>query len=161
MDERLDAPATVFLPLVSTNRRHFCQSLAALALGAAVPACGGGGSSPTGPSGASNLPVLTGTVNGNALTVAVDSVAVGSAAIATAGNASVLIARTGADTFTAFSSTCTHETCTITGWAAPNFQCPCHGSQFNTAGQVVRGPAGRPLPQYTTSLSGNTLTITA
>lgn len=159
MEDRLD-PCPTFLPLVSTNRRQFCGSLAALALGAALPACGGGGSSPSSPSGSSNLPVLTGTPSGNSLTVAVDSVAAGSAAIVTGGNAAVLIARTGAETFTAFNATCTHEACTITNWSAPNFLCPCHGSMFSSAGQVVRGPATRALTQYATALSGNTLTIT-
>jgi cytochrome b6-f complex iron-sulfur subunit len=159
MDDRFDPPATTSPSPAPTNRRHFCGSLAALALGAALPACGGG-SSPTGPSGSSNLPVLTGTPSGNAITVAVDSVAAGSAAIVTGGNAAILIARTGADTFTAFSATCTHEACTITNWSAPNFLCPCHGSMFGTAGQVVRGPATRALTQFATSLAGNTLTIT-
>ncbi|MBC6991206.1 hypothetical protein [Hymenobacter sp. BT491] len=35
----------------------------------------------------------------------------------------------------------------------------CCGSVFNLQGQVQGGPANRPLRQYTTSLSGNILTI--
>jgi Rieske Fe-S protein len=155
-----DRPDTFFLPIAPTDRRQFCQSLVAVALGASFPACGGGGNSPTSPSGSSNLPVLTGTASGSTVTVAVDSVATGSAALVTGGSVAILVARTGADTFTAFSATCTHEACTITNWSAPNFLCPCHGSMFTTAGQVARGPATRALTQYATSLSGSTLTIT-
>jgi Rieske Fe-S protein len=85
---------------------------------------------------------------------------VGSAALVNAGGASVLVAHTAADTFAAFNATCTHQACTITAWAAPNFECPCHGSLFNTNGDVMRGPASRALQKYTASLSGNTLTVT-
>ncbi|MBX0291550.1 hypothetical protein K3G63_13955 [Hymenobacter sp. HSC-4F20] len=37
---------------------------------------------------------------------------------------------------------------------------PCCNSQFSFQGQVQGGPATRPLRQYNTALSGNTLTIT-
>ncbi|UOQ78833.1 hypothetical protein MUN84_10035 [Hymenobacter sp. 5516J-16] len=37
---------------------------------------------------------------------------------------------------------------------------PCCKSQFSFQGQVQGGPATRPLRQYNTALSGNTLTIT-
>ncbi|GGG37542.1 QcrA and Rieske domain-containing protein [Hymenobacter glacieicola] len=37
---------------------------------------------------------------------------------------------------------------------------PCCQSQFSFQGQVQGGPATRPLRQYNTALSGNTLTIT-
>ena len=71
----------------------------------------------------------------------------------------LLVARTGQNAFTALSSTCTHQTCTITGFGNNVYVCPCHGSQFSTSGQVVMGPAGAPLHQFTTSFSNNVLTI--
>lgn len=37
---------------------------------------------------------------------------------------------------------CTHLGCVVPWNAAENkFMCPCHGSQYNNAGKVVRGPA--------------------
>lgn len=46
----------------------------------------------------------------------------------------------------AISSICTHFGCTVQWDAQINkFNCPCHGSQFDSQGRVVRGPAKRPL----------------
>jgi Rieske Fe-S protein len=40
--------------------------------------------------------------------------------------------------------TCTHLGCTVK--ATPRgFSCPCHGSRFGSEGQVLQGPATRPL----------------
>nr|1Q90_C Chain C, Cytochrome B6-F complex iron-sulfur subunit [Chlamydomonas reinhardtii] len=37
---------------------------------------------------------------------------------------------------------CTHLGCVVPWVAAENkFKCPCHGSQYNAEGKVVRGPA--------------------
>jgi len=42
--------------------------------------------------------------------------------------------------------TCTHLGCTVRWNADANqFQCPCHGGVFNTAGDVVAGPPPKPL----------------
>jgi Rieske Fe-S protein len=49
----------------------------------------------------------------------------------------------------AMSAVCTHAGCPTqpTGTGADLF-CPCHGSLFDGAGNVVRGPARAPLPHY-------------
>ncbi len=40
--------------------------------------------------------------------------------------------------------TCTHLGCTVNA-TAKGFVCPCHGSMFTTGGDVIKGPANRPL----------------
>jgi cytochrome b6-f complex iron-sulfur subunit len=55
--------------------------------------------------------------------------------------------------FYAMSSICTHLGC-ITGWKADEgiIACPCHGSRFDREGNVIAGPAPRPLPRFAMSL---------
>jgi cytochrome b6-f complex iron-sulfur subunit len=58
--------------------------------------------------------------------------------------------------FYAVSAVCTHLGC-ITQWKpdADQIQCPCHGSKFRTDGTKVEGPAPRPLPHFTISLTAD------
>src|SRR5437660_697039 len=48
-----------------------------------------------------------------------------------------------------FEAVCTHEGCPL-GWNPTQhlIRCPCHGSAFDTRGQVVNGPAKLPLPEF-------------
>jgi Rieske Fe-S protein len=45
----------------------------------------------------------------------------------------------------AISAICTHLGCTVSR-SANGFDCPCHGSKFDSRGKVQGGPAPRPLP---------------
>jgi cytochrome b6-f complex iron-sulfur subunit len=85
---------------------------------------------------------------------------VGGAALVQTSVGSVLVARTSQDAFVALTATCTHEGCTVTGYENQVYTCPCHGSQYSTSGQVLRGPAPRALSQFATSFANGTLTIT-
>jgi rieske iron-sulfur protein len=50
----------------------------------------------------------------------------------------------------AYSASCTHALCPVTGWRTDRqiFHCPCHNSEFDpcSGAKVVFGPAPRPLP---------------
>ncbi len=58
------------------------------------------------------------------------------------------------DGFRALSSVCTHLGC-ITRYQpdAQVIACPCHGSRFNLEGEVIGGPAPRPLQWLQMSVS--------
>ena len=157
------------------TRRQFCTrtcTVAALAAlgtafaGALESSCGGGGS-PTSPGGGSlnSLPQVNGTANGSAsITVNVDGTALantGTPALVRSSLGDVLAVRTGASTFNALSSQCTHAACEITAYSGQSFVCPCHGAQFDSGGRVLAGPAPTALRQYTTQFADNVLTIGA
>jgi ubiquinol-cytochrome c reductase iron-sulfur subunit len=66
----------------------------------------------------------------------------------------------------AFSKVCTHAGCAIALYRKPTFTptqprpalvCPCHYSTFDPArgGEVIFGPAGRPLPQLPLAVGGD------
>lgn len=109
------------------------------------------------------LSTINGNVSGNTVVVQIDSAsplaAVGGAAMVRSSGGSFLVSRTAQETFAALTSTCTHETCTITGFDNTTYVCPCHGSRFTTAGRVVNGPANAPLRTFATQFSNNVLTI--
>jgi cytochrome b6-f complex iron-sulfur subunit len=73
----------------------------------------------------------------------------------------IIVINTGSSTYSALSSICTHQGCTV-GYnsGAGNIQCPCHGSVYATSGSVINGPAPQALKSYPVKLTGNILTIT-
>jgi cytochrome b6-f complex iron-sulfur subunit len=139
---------------------HACHAASCLALGSLAQACGGGGSSP---SNVPQLSVMNGSVSGNTVVVQIDSssplAAVGGTAMVRGSGGAFLVARTGPDSFSALTTVCTHETCTITGFDSTNYVCPCHGSKFTTTGRVVNGPANAPLRSFATVFANNVLAI--
>jgi arsenite oxidase small subunit len=59
-------------------------------------------------------------------------------------------------TLAAFSLLCTHVCCETTYESTANvFYCPCHGSEFDSTGRVIRGPASSPLPTITLSVDSS------
>ena len=46
--------------------------------------------------------------------------------------------------FYALSLVCTHLGCTVTV-SSGHLSCPCHGSEFDRQGRVLKGPADKPL----------------
>ena len=79
-------------------------------------------------------------------------------------------APTAADTFRALDEqgewlvmmgVCTHLGCVPLGNAGDfgGWFCPCHGSHYDTAGRIRKGPAPENLPVPTAVLNGNTLKL--
>lgn len=102
------------------------------------------------------------TIAGNTIRIELTS----QAALSVAGgwllviDAQTLVVNVGG-TYRAMTSVCTHSACDR-NWTFSNskFVCTCHGSEFDTSGNVLQGPANQPLKSYTTGLNGTLLTIT-
>jgi Rieske Fe-S protein len=148
------------------QRRDFCigawQAASFLAVGTLLEGCGGSPTSPS--SGAPPLATVAGSVVGNAVTVPVAGssplATVGGAALVQSPSGSFLAFRSAQDAVSVMTAICTHEQCTINQFGSQTFTCPCHGSQYNTTGGVVRGPAAQSLRRFNASISNDVLTIT-
>jgi cytochrome b6-f complex iron-sulfur subunit len=58
----------------------------------------------------------------------------------------VVVVRTGADSFTVLSATCTHLGCLVSYQDADReLVCPCHGGRYDLGGNVLGGPPPEPL----------------
>jgi cytochrome b6-f complex iron-sulfur subunit len=58
----------------------------------------------------------------------------------------------------AVTAVCTHLGCSV-NFTEGEFKCPCHGSQFNAGGFVLKGPATQPLNHLELSLSDDGLVV--
>ena len=60
----------------------------------------------------------------------------------------------------AFSAACTHLGC-IVQWRKEEgiFLCPCHGAKFDFNGDVISGPAPKPLPKYRVEVEKNKIQL--
>ena len=129
---------------------------------AALSACSGYGSggsaAPAAPAPApTGAPGAASSGGGAALTSTTD-VPVGGGTIFA--DRQVVVTQPTAGEFKAFSSTCTHEGCTVSQVSDGTINCPCHGSRFSaTDGSVVRGPAESPLPAKNIQVEGNSIVL--
>ena len=62
--------------------------------------------------------------------------------------------------FVAFSRVCTHMGCLV-GYnkVGQELVCPCHAGVFNLEGNVMSGPAPRPLPKLLLKITADTVTL--
>ncbi len=74
---------------------------------------------------------------------------VGGAVVIEALDDKIIIARTGETSYVACSAVCTHRGCVVNyQHESAQFLCPCHQARFALDGKVLRGPARKPLREY-------------
>lgn len=80
------------------------------------------------------------------LAKSVDEIPPGEGDVVRVGAKSVAVAKDAGGNVRALSATCTHLGC-IVQWngAEKTWDCPCHGSRFDRSGEVIQGPATKPL----------------
>lgn len=86
---------------------------------------------------------------------------VGKAASLTIKGLPILLVRDTETTVRAFNSTCTHKKCKVY-WKedTQKVQCKCHKSAFDLEGNVLGGPATKPLQMYPADLQTDRIVIT-
>ncbi len=62
----------------------------------------------------------------------------------------------------AVNAVCTHSGCTVvwTNDVKQPLHCPCHNSNFTVGGEVISGPAKKPLPKFSVKKDGTNLVLT-
>ena len=119
---------------------------------AATPGTGSQSGTGTPAGGGSSSPAASGPL------AKLSDIKVGEAISATGPDgAKIIIARPTQTTVAAFSAICTHQGCTVAP-AGKELDCPCHGSVYNaTTGEVINGPAPRPLAKVNVAVSGDSV----
>src|SRR5262245_9959821 len=144
---------------MNCTRRVVLQTIGATTAMGCLGGCGGGGGD-----GEGNVPTGDAAMCGADLCVTLSAnpqlAGVGGIRIFTQGpGRKIFVMRTSATELQALSAICTHAGCTVDWDGSSQFNCACHGSQFSSAGAVVRGPAGAALRKFTTTLNADVLTI--
>lgn len=132
---------------MSIDRRKFVEVTAGILAAAALPGCASVAATRVAPSGgAVRLPIQ------NFPQLAQPG---GYAKIQPEGAATPIYVLALQDSqYAALSPICTHLGCTVNIEGA-HLVCPCHGSTYDRAGHVLRGPAERPLKRFPTTLTSD------
>ena len=155
------------------TRRGVLAGVGLVGLAGAITACGGGSSSSqAGGTG------TTRAASGSTHAAASSAGAGGSSASASGGAAGalattgqipvgggmifasqqVVVTQPAGGEFKAFSAVCTHMGCIVSQISDGTIDCPCHGSQYSIkTGDVVGGPAPRPLPSMRIKVTGDSI----
>ena len=140
--------------MTETNASRRNVLLGVATAGVAVPliaACGSSGS-------ADDKTGVSSSDAGSARGISTSEIPVGGGKVFT--NLQVVVTQPTAGDFKAFSAVCTHQGCLVNKVADKQIQCPCHFSHYSIVdGSVESGPAPKPLPEKTVTVSGDTLTV--
>jgi Rieske Fe-S protein len=150
------------------TRRGVLAGVGLVGLASAISACGAGTSSSTAAGNAATTPAAAGSTASGAAAggasgstgakalAATSQIPVGSGMIFP--GPQVVVTQPTAGEFKAFSAICTHMGCIVNQISNGTIDCPCHGSQYSIAtGDVVTGPAPRPLPAKQIKVSGGSV----
>jgi Rieske Fe-S protein len=125
---------------MSVDRRKFVELTAAMLVSAALPACASVATTRVTPSNGAvrlrirDFPQLA--QPGGYLKIQPEGA-----------ETPLYILAQGDGEYAALSPICTHLGCTV-NIEGPQLVCPCHGSTYDRAGRVLRGPAERALEQF-------------
>ena len=72
--------------------------------------------------------------------------------------APVFISKQKEEDYAAILLKCTHRGCQVRP-AGDIMECPCHGSRYSRAGNVIRGPAPKDLIKYSTEVTPDSIRI--
>ena len=98
-------------------------------------------------------------VSGEIFLASIDEIPVGTGKkIMVDESLTILVTHPKQDQFRAFSATCTHSGCIVSGVQDGQIACGCHGARFNTdSGEPEQGPARSPLGKISLEVRGNDL----
>ena len=60
--------------------------------------------------------------------------------------------------YSTVSTRCMHQGCQVEP-VAGHLICPCHGSEYTNAGEILKGPTALPLERYPTRAEGDLVVI--
>jgi len=89
-----------------------------------------------------------------------DAIAKDSGTIVRFGSKPVILVRTAAGEFHAFSATCTHLDCTVQYRKDMGvIWCACHNGKYDLTGRNIAGPPPRPLDEFRVVVQGDELFV--
>lgn len=90
--------------------------------------------------------------------IPVEEMLVGQSRVVLVRGEPVLVIRE-ANKVAAVSAVCTHMSCVVKYRGGGVISCPCHAAAFDLNGNVMGGPAPRPLPSYPVRIEGQKIVV--